>query len=37
MPQRMCEAAWQICDEVDGGLNTWMELGDRHPDFVYAL
>ena len=33
----MCEAAWQICDEDDGGLDAWMELGDRHPDFVYAL
>lgn len=23
--------------EADGGLQAWMELGDRHPDFVYAL
>ncbi|KAF8185966.1 MFS general substrate transporter [Pholiota molesta] len=23
--------------ETDGGLQAWMELGDRHPDFVYAL
>ena len=21
----------------DGGLSAWSELGDRHPDFVYAL
>ena len=21
----------------DGGLIAWMELGDRHPDFVYTL
>ena len=25
-------------DEGDeGGLDAWMELGDRHPDFVYTL
>jgi hypothetical protein len=23
------------CD--DGGLSAWIELGDRHPDFVYAI
>ena len=22
---------------ADGGLSTWIELGDRHPDFVYTL
>ncbi|KAF9480332.1 MFS general substrate transporter [Pholiota conissans] len=22
---------------TDGGVEAWMELGDRHPDFVYAL
>ena len=21
----------------DEGLNAWVELGDRHPDFVYTL
>ena len=21
----------------NGGLRAWMELGDRHPDFVYTL
>ena len=21
----------------NGGLKAWMELGDRHPDFVYTL
>ena len=21
----------------DGGLNAWVELGDRHPDFVYTI
>ena len=21
----------------DGGVEAWMDLGDRHPDFVYAL
>ena len=21
----------------DGGLSAWIELGDRHPDFVYTL
>ena len=24
-------------DNDDGGLDAWMELGDRHPDFVYTL
>ena len=24
-------------DDEDGGLDAWMELGDRHPDFVYTL
>ena len=24
-------------DDDDGGLSTWIELGDRHPDFVYTL
>jgi len=24
-------------DDDDGGLDAWMELGDRHPDFVYTL
>ena len=24
-------------DDNDGGLDAWMELGDRHPDFVYTL
>jgi hypothetical protein len=24
-------------DDDDGGLKAWMELGDRHPDFVYTL
>ena len=23
--------------EKDGGLEAWMELGDRHPDFVYTI
>ena len=23
--------------EIDGGLNAWIELGDRHPDFVYTI
>ena len=23
--------------ERDGGLKAWMELGDRHPDFVYMI
>lgn len=22
--------------EPDGGLRAWMELGDKHPDFVYS-
>ena len=21
----------------DGGLRAWIELGDRHPDFVYTI
>ena len=21
----------------DGGLSAWIELGDRHPDFVYTI
>ena len=21
----------------DGGLKAWIELGDRHPDFMYTL
>ena len=24
-------------NSVDGGLRAWIELGDRHPDFVYTL
>ena len=24
-------------DDDDGRLDAWMELGDRHPDFVYTL
>ena len=24
-------------DDDDGGLSAWIELGDRHPDFVYTL
>ena len=24
-------------DLDDGGLMAWIELGDRHPDFVYTL
>ena len=24
-------------DEDVGGLDAWIELGDRHPDFVYTL
>jgi hypothetical protein len=24
-------------DDDEGGLDAWMELGDRHPDFVYTL
>jgi hypothetical protein len=24
-------------DDEEGGLDAWMELGDRHPDFVYTL
>ena len=24
-------------DDGGGGLDAWMELGDRHPDFVYTL
>ena len=23
-------------NEDDGGLKAWIELGDRHPDFVYT-
>jgi hypothetical protein len=24
-------------DDDDGGSDAWVELGDRHPDFVYTL
>jgi hypothetical protein len=24
-------------DDDEGGLDAWIELGDRHPDFVYTL
>jgi hypothetical protein len=24
-------------NDEGGGLDAWMELGDRHPDFVYTL
>ena len=24
-------------DDHDGKLRAWIELGDRHPDFVYTL
>ena len=27
----------EIADHDDGGLSAWIELGDRHPDFVYTL
>ena len=27
----------EITDDSDGGLSAWVELGDRHPDFVYTL
>jgi len=23
--------------ESDGGLKAWVELGDRHPDYVYTI
>ena len=23
--------------ESDGGLKGWLELGDQHPDFIYAV
>ena len=28
-------ASKEGCD--DGGLSAWIELGDRHPDFVYTI
>ena len=27
----------EIASADDGGMSTWIELGDRHPDFVYTL
>ena len=24
-------------DDDDGGLTAWIEIGDRHPDFVYTV
>ena len=24
-------------ESEDGGLEAWIELGDRHPDFMYTL
>ena len=24
-------------EDDEGGLDAWIELGDRHPDFVYTL
>ena len=27
----------EIADDGLGGLSAWIELGDRHPDFVYTL
>ena len=24
-------------EDSDGGLTAWIELGDRHPDFMYML
>ena len=33
--QKYATAEKEIAD--DGGLGAWIELGDRHPDFVYTL
>ena len=33
--QKYVTAEKEIAD--DGGLSAWIELGDRHPDFVYTL
>ena len=33
--QNYVSAEKGIADE--GGLSAWIELGDRHPDFVYTL
>ena len=36
-----CQCAAAVVGEKemanDGGLSAWIELGDRHPDFVYTL
>ena len=28
---------YAAADDSDGGLRAWIDLGDRHPDFVYTL
>jgi hypothetical protein len=34
--ERMLEKYAEQSKE-DGGLQAWMELGDKHPDFVYTV
>ena len=34
--QKYVSAEKGIADD-DGGLSAWIELGDRHPDFVYTI
>ena len=33
--EKYVAASKESCD--DGGLSAWIELGDRHPDFVYTI
>jgi len=37
--QRRSEILAPYIDEknLDGGVRAWIELGDRHPDFRYAI
>ena len=35
MLQKYVSAEKETVD--DGGLSAWIELGDRHPDFVYTV
>ncbi|KAF8817606.1 MFS general substrate transporter [Phlegmacium glaucopus] len=35
--EKLLEKYVEAGKEGDGGLSAWLELGDRHPDFVYTL
>ena len=36
-PEERAKLLGKYKGDDDGGLDAWMDLGDRHPDFVYTL